>query len=103
MCKTPLGCMHNYDVVVYTEDELKIVKDIETCLGELTSEFFRGKANDMLEYFHASKRVLGFMNDFNSFTGNTSCKCDIMDLGDEPDCMPPHCPRLGSPCCFKFS
>jgi hypothetical protein len=72
---------------VYTEDELKIVKDIETCLAELTSEFFRGKAKDMLEYFHASKRTILFMQNFNSFTGKTSCKCDIMDYDGEPDCM----------------
>jgi hypothetical protein len=88
MSKTPLGCMHNYDIVMYTEHELIIVKDIETCLEKLTSEFFKGKAKDMLEYFHASKRVLPFMNDFDSF-GKTPCTCTIMDFDNEPDCMHP--------------
>ena len=81
--------MTNYDIVVHTEAELKMINDMQSCLEQLESQTYRGKVMDILEFYHASKRVQPFIDEFNSFVGETACTCTTLDDAGDVDCMHP--------------
>jgi hypothetical protein len=84
---TPLGCMRDYDLVVYTVDDLNAIAAIETCLNGLTSREHKRELRQMIEHYHSSMRLSPFIDSFNSCPDNTGCPCTKLDRHDEPDCM----------------
>ena len=86
---TQLGCMLDYDLVVYTEFDLKVIADLETCFNRLTSRANKRYVSQMILHYHASKRLLPYIERFESSPDNTGCPCTKLDRYNEPDCMHP--------------
>jgi len=89
----PFGCMTYYDMVVHTEAELNMINDMKSCLENLKSEKYRGQLMDMIQSYHAEKRLVPFIYHFNSFRGQTAyemvCTCTKLDSIGDLDCMHP--------------
>ncbi|KAJ1468529.1 hypothetical protein T484DRAFT_1755097 [Baffinella frigidus] len=88
-CQKRYMCMSGYTQVTYTELEKQVVTDIQDCIQQLVSERYIGKAQDMLDYFNASKRMVPFMHRFNLAEGTAGCPCDKRHLGGDLMCMHP--------------
>jgi hypothetical protein len=84
-----LGCMRDYDLVVYTAFDLKAISDMEKCHQGLTSSAHKRDVSHMLLHYHTSMRLRPFIERYGLRRGERAgCPCTKIDeLRSEPDCM----------------
>jgi len=71
----PFGCMTYYDMVVCT------INKVQSYLEVIKSQKYRSKVMDMMQYYHAEKRLMPFIRHLNSFT--PTAKFDIERMSCE--------------------
>lgn len=73
--KVPFGCMDGYTNLVFAEEAIEVLCDLEECLGKLKSDKFRNQVIGDRNVLLASMRVAAFVEHFNSCQDDTVHHC----------------------------